>query len=158
MDRRTAIAGLGIFGVASALARPASALGEAGSAAILEAGAFSMQTSQLAQERSRNSAVRQFAELEANEQAATAAALGVQPGSVPIRPERAAMLQQLSGLSGSRFDAMYIRGQIMGHQELLALNQAAVKAGMGGREQAVALVAVPAIQTHLYLLQGMRRG
>ena len=158
MDRRTALLGLGVAGLMPALTRPALAQMVTSTAAILEAGGFSMQTSQIALQKARSAHIRDFAQLEVNEQVATAAALGAAPGSVPLAPEHAAMLQQLSSLSGSQFDAMYIRGQIMGHEQLLALNQAAAQAGSGGREQSVAIVAVPSIQTHLYMLQGMGRG
>ena len=155
MDRRTALLGLGFAGTVSALARPANAFGGPGPTAILQAGAFSMQTSQIALDRARGR-VRDFAQLEYNEQAATAAALGAAPGSVPLRPDHAAMVEQLASLSGGRFDAMYVRGQIAGHEELLALNQAAARGG-SGRDQSVAIVSVPSIQTHLYMLGGLRR-
>jgi putative membrane protein len=159
MDRRTALLGFGLAGLATAVTRPALALGEGPTVAVLQAGAFSMQTSQLAIERARNPRLRDFAQLEANEQMAVAAALGAAPGSVPLRPDQAQMVQQLSSMSGARFDAMYLKGQIAGHEELLALNEPIARGGgMGGREQSVALVAVPAIQTHLYMLRNMRRG
>jgi putative membrane protein len=157
MDRRTALLGLGFVGVASTLAIPAHALGGMASAAVLEAGGFSLQTSQLAMERARNKRLRDFAQLEANEQIAVAAAMGATPGSVPLRPDHAAMLQELAAMSGSRFDTMYLQGQIAGHRELLALNEPIARGGSGGREQAVALISVPAIQTHLYMLQGIGR-
>src|SRR4051794_35004412 len=91
---------------------------------VLMIGGFSMQTSQLALQRSRSSQIRDFAQLEANEQAAVAAALGAQPGSVPLSQDQAAMLEQLSSLSGHQFDRMYVKGQIEGHQQLLDLNTA----------------------------------
>lgn len=158
MDRRTALLGLGFAGISSALAVPARALGGTGSMAVLQAGGFSLQTSQLALERARNRRLRDFAQLEVNEQLAVAAAMGAAPGSVPLRPDHAAMLQELSSLSGARFDGMYLQGQIAGHRELLALNEPLARGGAGGREQAIALISVPSIQTHLYMLQGMGRG
>jgi putative membrane protein len=53
---------------------------------------------------------------------------------------------------------MYLQGQIAGHRELLALNEPMARGGAGGREQAIALISVPSIQTHLYMLQSMGRG
>ena len=143
MDRRTALLGLGMAGFSAALTRPALAQMGTGTAAVLQAGAFSLQTSQLALQRARSARVRDFAQLEVNEQMAMAAALGATPGSIPPDPEHAAMLEQLSSLSGARFDAMYLRGQLMGHQELLALTTPLAQGGAGGREQAVAMIAVP---------------
>lgn len=157
MDRRTALFGLGLAGVVSTLSAPARALGGTGSVAVLEAGGFSLQTSQLALERARSTRLRDFAQLEANEQMAVAAAMGATPGSVPLRPDHAAMLQELASMSGSRFDAMYLRGQIAGHRELLALNEPLSRGAGGGSEQAVALISVASIQTHLYMLEGMGR-
>ena len=50
---------------------------------VLMTGGFAMQTSQVALERSRNPLIREFAQLEINEQIALAAALGASPGSTP---------------------------------------------------------------------------
>ena len=65
------------------------------------------------------------------------------------------MLQQLASLSGRRFEHMYIEGQIAGHRQLLELNQANEGAG-NIVSRAVAIVSVPAIQTHLQILSGLR--
>ena len=154
MQRRTffvAVAGAGL--VASSIAR-AQGFGDGSSAAapVLMVGGASLQASQLALQRSRSAQIRDFAQLEANEQVAVAAALGAQPGSVPPNQDEAAMLQQLASLSGRQFDRMYVAGQIEGHRQLLELNTA-ISQGCGdpiGR--AVAIVAVPSIQTHLQIL------
>ena len=125
----------------------------------LEGGEFAIQTSRVALERSRSPAVRQFAQLEINEQVAFAGSLGARPGSVSLRSDHAAMLQQLASLQpGPRFDQLYIQGQIMGHQELLQINGAYAQAGADPVGQAVAQVAVPSIQTHLSILGRLRRG
>jgi putative membrane protein len=55
-------------------------------------------------------------------------------------------------MSGSSFDRMYVRGQIMGHNELLALNSAYSRAGFESQGRSVATLAVPSIQTHLTIL------
>ena len=70
------------------------------------------------------------------------------------------MIQQLAALpSGPRFDAMYVRGQIMGHRELLALNTGYLQSGIRDSvSTAVANVAVPSIQTHLAILSRLQRG
>jgi putative membrane protein len=122
----------------------------------LMGGEFAMQTSQLALERSRNARVREFAQLEINEQLAYAAALGARPGSASLRPDHAQMLQQLQGMTGSSFDRMYVQGQIMGHEELFALNSAYAQAGYDTQGRSVAILAVPSIQTHLTILSRLR--
>lgn len=123
----------------------------------LMGGEFALQTSQLALQRSRNPMVRDFAQLESNEQVAFAASLGATPGGVPLRPDQAAMLQQLAAMRpGPAFDRMYVRGQIMGHNELLGLNLAYARGGGDPLGRSVATLAVPSIQTHLTMLGDMR--
>lgn len=123
----------------------------------LSGGAFAMATSQIALQRSRNPDVRTFAQLEINEQTAVAAALGAAPGRAPLRQDQAAIVEQLSGMSGRTFDRMYIQGQIAGHRELLALNSEYAQGGSDPQARSVAIVAVPSIQTHLQILSRLQR-
>jgi putative membrane protein len=124
----------------------------------LMGGEFAILTSRLALERSRNPNVRNFAQLEINEQTAVAAALGATPGGVQPRPDQLAIVQQLQAMApGRQFDRAYIEGQLAGHEELLALNTAYAQGGSDQRGRAVATVAVPSIQTHLSILSNLRR-
>ena len=123
---------------------------------VLMTGGFAMQTSQAALERSRNPMVREFAQLEINEQMALAAALGAAPGSTPLRPDHAQMLQQLQSMTGRSFDRMYVQGQIIGHNEALALTNAYAQSGFDTQGRSVAILAVPSIQTHLTILSRLR--
>ena len=50
-----------------------------------------------------------------------------------------------------------MRGQIAGHEELLALNTAYAQGGVDTVGRAVANLAVPSIQTHLSILGRLRR-
>ena len=124
----------------------------------LMGGEFSIETSKLALERSHSAQVRSFAQMEINEQLSVAAALGAAPGSVPPRPDQAAMVQKLASLRGPRFDHAYIMGQIKGHQELLANNQAAIASGADPEIRRVATLSIPTIQTHLAILHRLRGG
>ena len=154
MQRRAflvAVAGAGLVAGAPARAQVFGGV-SSGAVRVLMVGGFSLQTSQLALQRSRNARIREFAQLEANEQVAVAAALGAQPGSVPLGQEEAAMLEHLASLSGPRFDRMYVTGQIQGHRELLELNTVDAQNGGEPLGRAVAVVSVPAIQTHLQML------
>jgi putative membrane protein len=157
MQRRAFFGAAAGAGLLAATAARAQGFGGASSGAesVLMVGGVAMQSSQLALQRSRNPQIRSFAELEVSEQAATASALGAQPGSVPPSPEMTAMLEQLASLSGSRFDRMYVMGQIQGHQQLLALNEANAQGG-DDVSRAVGLISVPAIQTHLQILSHLR--
>lgn len=169
MDRRTALLSLcGAVPLALAGAGPfaakALAAGAFGSTdyrlMALMGGEFAIQTSQIALERARSRDVQGFAELEIAEQTGIAASLGTRPGGVTLRPDQAQIVQQLAALPpGARFDMMYVRGQIMGHQELLALNSGVLQSGGGDPLiLAVANVAVPSIQTHLAILDRLQRG
>lgn len=125
--------------------------------AALQDGSYAIQTSQIALSRSRNRDVRQFAQLEINEQVSVAAALGVQATPMPLRPDQAAVVEQLQNASGRAFDALYVDGQIAGHQELLSLNSSYSHDGPDLAERRVAVVAVPSIQTHLAILRRLQR-
>jgi putative membrane protein len=126
--------------------------------AALMGGDFAILTSELALQRSRNPHVRRFAELEIHEQVSVAASLGAQPGTAGLRPDQAALFDQLNATRPSpRFDQLYVRGQIIGHRELLGLNSAYRRASAGDPTGlAVANLAVPSIETHLTILGRLR--
>ena len=125
----------------------------------LMGGEFAIVTSKLALERSRNPHVRDFAQLEINEQVSVAAALGASPGSVRPRPDQIAIVQRLASMrSGPRFDHAYILGQIKGHEELLANNEQAIRSLADPAVRRVATLSVPTIQTHLAILSRLRVG
>ena len=167
MDRRSVLVALAGGAVAAAqsasaqpMAAPMAALspGEYRRMALMS-GELAIQTSRLALERSRNPRIRTFAELEIEEQTAVAASLGTVPGGVPLRPDQAQLLQQLAATPpGSRFDAAYVQGQIIGHQEALQIHGSYSRAGSDPTGRATANVAVPSIKTHLTILSSLRRG
>ncbi len=76
--------------------------------------------------------------------------------STPLRPDHAQMLQQLQSMTGRSFDRMYVQGQIMGHNEALALTSAYAQSGFDTQGRSVATLAVPSIQTHLTILSRLR--
>lgn len=126
--------------------------------ADLQGGQYSIETSRLALERSHSREVREFAQLEINEQVSVAAAPGASAGSVGPRPEQQALVQQLSRYSGVAFDRHYVAQQIRGHEELLANNEQAIRSPADPAVRRVATVSVPTIQTHLAILQRLRAG
>lgn len=126
--------------------------------ADLQGGQYSIETSHLALARSRSRAVRDFAQLEINEQVAVAAALGASPGSVAPRPDQQALVGKLSQYRGAAFDHHYIADQIRGHEELLSNNEQAIRSLADPAVRRVATVSVPTIQTHLAILQRLRAG
>lgn len=119
--------------------------------AALEGGEFAIATSQLALETSRSVRIRRFAEAEIVEQTNVAAQLGGRPGEVRPRPDHVAMIEELKAASPRTFDALYVRGQAMGHQELYGINTI-YAAEADAREQAVATSGLPMIRLHLGIL------
>jgi putative membrane protein len=123
--------------------------------------AFALATSELANGRAENAVVRTFAQLEAEEQNAFAEARRMAGLPVPapsmMDGQKQQMVQQLHGLRGAEFDRMYVQGQIMGHRELLQLHQAMAQSGSRPEERMLATVAVPAIKSHLSMLQGIQQ-
>ncbi|MBR0664480.1 DUF4142 domain-containing protein [Roseomonas hellenica] len=126
----------------------------------LSAGAFSMQSSELAKTRATSPALKQFAELESEEQRAVMQALQIVgvplPSAVQLPAEKAEMLRRLQAASGAEFDRMYLAGQVAGHQELLQLHIAAAGNSPTPGERAISTVAVPAIRSHMAWLQGVQ--
>ncbi|MBB3936158.1 DUF4142 domain-containing protein [Aureimonas phyllosphaerae] len=124
---------------------------------ILMGGDFSTATSKLAARKARDPAVREFAKLEITEQAAVAEAFGARPGGAGLRPDQAAIVAELEAANGAMFDMMYIDGQIAGHRELLDLHRRYARSGSDPMARGASLVGVTGIETHLFLLQNIKR-
>ncbi len=166
MNRRnimTGLAGTALLGlVPSAALAQRAATAAAGidemKLPALMGGDFSTATSQLAVRRANNPAVREFARMEITEQAAVAKAFGARPGSAGMRPDQAAIVEQLSAAPGGpAFDMMYIEGQIAGHRELLDIHRRYARSGRDPMARGASTVGVTGIETHLFLLQNLRR-
>ena len=170
MIRRTILAGLAGAGFAptlvrSAAAQPTMVQGARPPAEVARDAlgdmAFALATSELAMQRGTNPLVRTFAQMEAEEQMAFAEArrmVGLPlPAPSMMDPGEQQMMQQLQSLNGAEFDRMYVTGQIRGHQELLDTHSAIAQAGATKEERMLATVAVPAIKTHLSMLQGIQQ-
>lgn len=112
-------------------------------------------TSKLALRRG-SSAVTGFAKLEIEEQAAVAEAFGARPGAAGLATTQAAMLEQLEASPVADFDDLYIKGQIVGHKQLLTLHQRYARQGSDPTAQSASIVAVSGIHAHLALLEGIR--
>jgi putative membrane protein len=64
---------------------------------------------------------------------------------------------RMRDLRGAEFDRTFVSGQVEGHQELLRLHQEAARNPTSREEGMLATVAVPAIKTHLVMLEGIQR-
>ena len=156
-----AAAGAGL--AAPALLRPAAAQMAMDRTAQMALGgmAFALATSQLASQRGESATVKTFAQLETEEQMAFTEARRMAGLPVPspsmMDAQKQQMVQQLQAMNGAQFDRMYVQGQITGHQELLQLHQAIAQSGSKTEERMLGTVAVPAIKSHLAMLQGIQQ-
>jgi putative membrane protein len=157
MLRRSFLLALGGLGLSTCAVQARTAPQRDFRTADLMGGAFAMQTSQLALTRTGNPDVINFANAEIAEQVQVATALGAAPGSAPLRPDHAMVLQRLQATPSGPFDRMYVQGQIRGHRELLALNNSYLRTGGNAQEQQVAQMSLPIIQRHLAILSSLRK-
>lgn len=127
----------------------------------LVASTFSLTGSRLAERKASTPQVRQFAQLEAEEQEAGMAAMrlaGVTiPAQVPMPTDKARMAQELEAATGAAFDQAYLRAQKMGHEELLAIHQRIAQGGSSPAEKIIGTLSVPAIRTHLAMIGMLMR-
>lgn len=160
MDRRRLLTG----GVALAAALPAARAAFAQEAAqmgemetmVLEAGMFSMMTSQIALEKGEADSVRVFAELETAEQQAVAAAFGAEGAQIPLREDHQAIVDQLNGLTGAEFDMAYLDAQIAAHEEGRPIFEQYAAEGTIEMGRGATMVGVPSIDSHLVMLRSFR--
>lgn len=123
----------------------------------LVASTFSLMGSRLGERKASTAQVRQFAQLEAEEQEAAVAAMrlaGISiPAQVPMPADKMRMSQELEAASGAAFDQAYLRSQKMGHEELLAIHQRIAQSGSSPAERIIGTMAVPAIKSHLAMIE-----
>ena len=127
---------------------------------------FEIQSSQAALKNSKDAEVQKFAQTMIDHHTKMSADLkaAVQAGNVnaqipmSLSGEKAQTLQQLSSLSGEKFDAMYWKAQVQGHQEALKLAQGYAKSGDNAALKQHAEKGVPIIEQHLKMAEKMMGG
>jgi putative membrane protein len=127
---------------------------------------FEIQSSQAALKNSKDAEVRKFAQMMIDDHTKMSAELkaAVQAGNVSaqiptaLTGEKAQMVQELSTISGEKFDAMYWKAQVQGHQEALQLAQNYAKGGDNAALKQHAQKGVPIIEQHLKMAQKMMAG
>lgn len=121
---------------------------------------FEMESSRLALEKSRSSAVQQFARSMINDHGKTSARLKelttgstaapsqpTMPGMLDTRHR--AMLEQLSAASGPTFDQMYVQLQIQAHEEAVQLFGNYAQTGTDPSLRTFAAQTLPTLEAHL---------
>jgi putative membrane protein len=127
---------------------------------------FEIQSSQAALKNSKDAEVRKFAQMMIDDHTKMSAELkaAVQAGNVStqipmsLSGEKAQMLQELSAMSGEKFDGMYWKAQVQGHQEALKLAQSYASNGDNAALKQHAQKGVPIIEQHLKMAQKMMAG
>lgn len=165
MIRRNVIAGLAGAGLAPVLVRSAAAQQAMSPADVARDAlgdmAFALASSQLATQKAENAMVKAFAQMETEEQMAFTEARRMAglplPSPSMMDSGEQQLMQQLQPLRGAEFDRAYVQGQIRGHQELLQTQTAIAQSGARPEERMLATVAVPAIKSHLAMLQGIQQ-
>lgn len=124
---------------------------------------FEIQSGQLAQQMSQNPAVRQMGQMlvadhtnSTQQLMAAAQSAGIAAPPPAMRPEHAAMLQQIQSAPPGQFDMVFRDVQIQAHQQALQLHQNYAASGDVPALRATAGAIVPVVQSHLNMLQGMQ--
>lgn len=212
MDRRIVLAGFATLAATPVLAQtggapasrqPGTAAGSAAGAGMnrmsgqmsqadmqhmqqtMQLGMVALETSRIAQEKTQNPDLKQFAEFEVQEQttlsevlrsmmepaatAATGAASGqtqsgqtsgtMQAGAMQMDPQTREMVQRLQNTqSGEAFDRQYLQGQIEGHRNLLQVQERYLQSNPQNREHVnVAKMARGQIREHIALLENIQQ-
>ncbi|WP_081996005.1 DUF4142 domain-containing protein [Croceibacterium mercuriale] len=125
----------------------------------LRNGGLALMTSQMALEKGRNAAVKEFAGFEVTEQTTIAQIIRESKNMTPPPPGamEQEVLARLNVASGRAFDRAYVAAQIEGHQKLLQIQETYLANGQDMPTRHVAMLARGQIMEHLALLGKMRR-
>jgi putative membrane protein len=127
----------------------------------LQIGTLAKLTSEIALELAQNPWVKQFAGFEVAEQTTLAEVLTDRPApgtpSIKLTAEQQQALAHLRSLAaGITFDRAYVEAQILGHQELLALQEEYLATGRNRDLIHIAKLARTVIKEHLTHLGDLR--
>ena len=126
---------------------------------------YEIRSSQLAQTRTQNAAIRDFAGMlirdhmtTTSQLMAAAQASGMPPMTPALMPMQQDMLNRLEAASGAAFDREFTTLQVQAHQMALALHSHYASSGDTPALRQVAATATPVIQGHLDHVRGMAGG
>jgi putative membrane protein len=123
---------------------------------------YEIQAAQIAQQRSKNPAIKAFAKQMVtdhtammNEMKPLVAAAGQKPAD-SLDQRRQGFIDNLKSAKDADFDKTYADQQVAGHQEALDLMQGYAKDGSDAGLKAGAAKAVPKVQMHLDKIKGIQ--
>ena len=122
----------------------------------LQTGMLAMETSRVALSKTNDPLIKQFAQVEVDEQTTIAAIFkSMYPNApeVTLNAENTAKLNELKSASGKAFDKMYVMGQIDGHKKLLEAQDDYISDAQNREELNVSKLARGQIKEHIMLLQ-----
>lgn len=125
-----------------------------------QVGLISLQTSQLAVNKAQSPVIRQFAQLEVNEQTTMADVLKSMYPSAPaptLETMDNATLTRLQGLTGRDFDALYLESQLDAHRRLLQIQEDYLNDATNREQKNIARLAQGMISEHILLLQAYQQ-
>jgi putative membrane protein len=126
--------------------------------------AFERQAGQLASQRSRNPAVRDFARRMVRDHTMTTNGLKMAmrqagmrpPPPPPLSGDQRRMLDQLRSTPGPRFDRIYMDQQVTAHQNALQLMHGFAQAGQPQPLREAAKKTAPMVQQHLDMAERLQ--
>jgi putative membrane protein len=123
---------------------------------------FEIQSGQLAQQMSQNPGIRQIGQMlvadhtsSTQQLMAAAQSAGITPPPPAMRPEHAALLQQIQSAPPGQFDMVFRDVQIQAHQQALQLHQNYASGGDTPALRTAATNIAPVVQNHLTMLQSL---
>lgn len=133
---------------------------------VMAAGAsdqYEIQSSQIAENKSTNPAVKRFAAMMiADHQKTTAATMkaaakaGLPPMTPTLDPGAAGSIAELNNASPADFDRLYLGQQVPAHQAALDLHQSYASGGDQPALKMSAKAAVPIVKKHLAMAQKLQ--
>ncbi|WP_331012101.1 DUF4142 domain-containing protein [Sphingomonas sp.] len=155
-----------LFVILAAAAPAVAQAPESPSAFVKMAGAsdlYEMQSSQAVLKTTKNPAVRKYAQTMIKDHGKTTASVmaAAKAAKLPMTPpaldsEKAAMIQQLNGTTGTARDSLYLTQQAMAHRQALALHQGYSADGSQPALKAAATKAVPIVQHHIMMIDQIK--
>jgi putative membrane protein len=129
---------------------------------------FEIESSRLAEQRSQNAQVKQFAQHMIRDHQKTTTELkgmlpqlqGVSASQMPtsLDQQHQALLQQLQQAQGAQLDRVYAQQQVQAHQQAVDLFGNYARAGDNAQLKQWASQTLPALQQHLQQAQQLLRG
>jgi len=121
---------------------------------------FEIESSKLAQQKSQNNRVREFADMMIKDhtQASEKLKSAAQGLNVPSSPDQqhAQMVQQLQGANGPDFDRRYVQMQLSGHEDAVKLFDQYSQNGDKTELKQFAQQTLPTLREHLQHVQQLR--